>query len=106
MLVKVHTAEDRKVIAISDKELIGKEFSEKDRYLNVSEFFYNGEEAFEIKPSSKEEKKVLELLNSVSSINIVGEESIKFCIKNKLIEKENVLKVQKVPYAIVVLNDE
>ena len=98
MLVKIHKGGGRAIVAMADKDLIGKELSDGERYLKVSEYFYKGEE--------KEEEEILNLLIGASSINVVGKESINFCTKNKLTEKENVLKVKNIPYAIILFNDE
>ena len=98
MLVKEHIAEDRKIISIADTDLVGKEFEEGEKYLQISKSFYEGEEI------SGEE--VLKLLGDASSVNVVGEESINFCIKNKIVEESHVLKIKKIPYAIVVFYDE
>ena len=98
MLVKEHIAEDRKIISIADRDLIGKEFEEGEKYLQISKSFYEGEE--------KSEEEVLKLLEDASSLNIVGEESVKFCIKNKIVEEGHILKIKEIPYALVVFCDE
>ncbi|MBU2639756.1 MAG: DUF424 family protein [Nanoarchaeota archaeon] len=87
MLVKIHKAEGRAIVAIADKDLIGKEFSEGEKYLNISKSFYKGEE--------KDEEEILKLLKDVNSVNAVGKESIKFCIKHELVEKGNRLANRK-----------
>lgn len=98
MLVKVHKTNNREVIAISDKNLIGKEFEEGDKYLEVKKSFYEGDDL--------KEEEILKLLEDANSINIVGEESIKFALKNKIVDEEGILKVNKIPYAIVIFADE
>ncbi|MAF51079.1 MAG: hypothetical protein CMH64_03215 [Nanoarchaeota archaeon] len=97
MLVKIHKAEDRKIVSIADKDIIGKEFEEGEKYLKISEYFYNGEEM--------EEEKILELLKSTNSANIVGENAIKFAIDNSIIEEDHILKVEGVPCAIVIFDE-
>ncbi len=52
MLTKIHETEERKIISLCDEDLIGKKFETKDLQLDVSEFFYKGE--------NLDEKKVLE----------------------------------------------
>lgn len=95
MLVKVHKAEGKKVVSIADKKLIGKELEDGEKYLKISEYFYNGEEM--------DEEEILNELEDANSINVVGKESVNFCIKNKIVDKENILKIKNVPYAIVIL---
>lgn len=94
MLTKVHISGGKKVIAIADKKIIGKEFEEGERYLNVSKSFYSGEEM--------NEAKIIENLNGASSINIVGEKAITFALSHKLISKEHIMKVKGIPYAIAI----
>ncbi|MBW3021298.1 DUF424 family protein, partial [Candidatus Woesearchaeota archaeon] len=38
-------------------------------------------------------------------LNIVGKESIEFALKNKLIEKENILEISGIPFAQPYLNE-
>lgn len=98
MLVKVHKAEGKKVVSIADKKLIGKELEDGEKYLKISEYFYNGEEM--------DEEEILNELEDANSINVVGKESVNFCIKNKIVDKENILKIKNVPYAIVIFYNE
>ena len=98
MLTKIHKAEGKVIISIADKDLIGKEFEEGDKYLNISKSFYQGEELGE--------EEVLKLLEDANSMNIVGKESVDFCIKNKIVEEEHVLEIEKIPFAIVIFQNE
>lgn len=93
MYIKVHKIDDKKVVAICDEGLIGKEFEENGLQLKVTERFYKG--------SKVNEKDALQIVKGSSAINIVGEESIKFALKNKLISKENIQKVKGIKHAQV-----
>ncbi len=95
MIVKIHEAEKRKIVSICDEGLIGKKFEAEDLQLDVSTFFYKG------KYSSEAE--TLEAVKDADSLNIVGSNSIKFALKNKLINRENIIKIKKIPYAISLL---
>jgi len=91
MYVKIHKSEGKNIIAICDEDLIGKNFSEGKFVLNITERFYKGEKL------SPEE--VLELMKDALSLNIVGENSINLALKNKIIEKESIIKIQGIPHA-------
>ncbi len=92
MIVKVHKTHDgRRIIAICDSDLIGKKFEEKGLQLDLRPNFYKGEE--------KDEKESYELIKTAYIVNAAGEKSINFCIKEKIIEKDNVKKIKKIPYA-------
>ncbi|MAG45403.1 MAG: hypothetical protein CMH63_01370 [Nanoarchaeota archaeon] len=94
MLTKIHQTEDRKIVSLCDETLIGKKFETKDLQLDISEFFYKGKKL--------DEKKVLEEIQEASSLNIVGEESIKFALKHDLISKTHIIKIQNIPHALIV----
>lgn len=94
MLVKLHVSDGKKIVSIADKKIIGKEFEDGEKYLNVSKVFYDGDEM--------NEEEIIESLKGASSLNIVGEESIAFALKHKLISKDHVIRVDGVPYAITI----
>jgi hypothetical protein len=89
----------RYVVAICDKELIGKTFEEGEFQLDIKETFYKGE--------IKTESEVIEIMKNMSAedatFNIVGENSVKAAIKAGIISKDSVKKIQNIPYAMVLL---
>lgn len=98
MLVKIHKSY-RDVVAVCDSELLGKYFEQGDRILDIRETFYSGEEI--------EEKNLVDLMKTLSredaTFNIAGKESVNCALKAGIISKEGVLKVQGVPFALVLL---
>lgn len=90
MIVKIHQNKDNKILAICDKNLLGKKFFDGELQLEVNEF-YNGEEM--------REEKILEELKDANIVCLIGEESIKFGLKHKLISEGNIIKVKGVPHA-------
>lgn len=93
IFIKEHIHNNRKLLAICDGNLIGKTFEEKDKILNVSKTFYHGEPMFE--------KDILELIEDNILLNIVGEESINFALKNKLIDKKGIIRIKSIPHALL-----
>ena len=91
MYVKVHKSGDRIIIAICDKNLIGKKIKTKDLEINITERFYKGEEL--------SEQEILKLLKEAENINILGQKSIDFAIKHKIIKKSSVIFIKNVPHA-------
>jgi len=91
--VKIHKSRDRTIIAICDKDLIGKKIKTKDLEIDVTERFYKGEELTE--------KEIIKLLKEAENINILGKESVDFAIKNKIIRKDSVILIKDVPHAQV-----
>lgn len=92
----MHDTENGIILALCDEKLIDKILVDEELELDIKNYqdFYNG------KLINKEEIldeniKIKELL----SVNIVGEEAVFYGIKNKIIEKQNIKKINNVPYA-------
>lgn len=94
-MIKIHKADGRRIVSICDENLIGKIFADEPLQLDVSEFFYKG--------NRMSEEETLNVARNANSLNIVGEKSIKFALKNELIGKENIVKIKKIPHAIAIL---
>jgi len=93
IFIKEHIHNYRKLLAICDGNLIGKTFEEGNRILNVSKSFYYGEPMFE--------NDILKLILDDPLLNIVGEESINFALKNKFIEKKGIILIKNIPHALL-----
>lgn len=74
--------------------LIGKTFEEGNLCFEVRKSFYNG--------IPLDEKEFDKHLIEASSLNIAGEESINFALKKKIIKKEDIKKIQNIPYIIII----
>tara|TARA_Y100000310_G_scaffold339029_1_gene430430 strand:- start:196 stop:486 length:291 start_codon:yes stop_codon:yes gene_type:complete len=94
MYFKKHITKDRIIIAICDEDLVGKEFSEGEHTLNISERFYKGEK------KSKEELE--NILKNSENINLVGKKTINFALKLNLINKGSVIEVKGIPHAQII----
>ncbi len=91
--IKKNISQNSEVLAVCDEDLIGKTFKEKGLKLDVTERFYKGK-------LFKEEDAV-ELIRNAKSINVVGKNSIKLMVKEKLIRREEVIKIKNIPHAII-----
>jgi uncharacterized protein len=89
----------RDVVAVCDKELLGKIFEEGKFQLNVKENFYKGKEV--------SEKELLETISNYSmedaTFNIVGENSVKIALKIGIISKEGIKKIEGIPFSLVLV---
>lgn len=89
----------RVVLAICDDEIIRKRFFEGDLQLDLTGEFYQGEE--------KTEEETKKLVKKADIINAVGEKSINFLKKLKLVDKDKILFVSGIPHAeVVIVRDE
>lgn len=84
-----------KVLAVCDKDLLGRYFKEKDLQLDLTTRFYQGSEV--------KENALLILFKSSNIINLVGKESVNFGIKAGVVNKKYVLTIKKIPHAQAVL---
>ena len=91
--VKVHVSARGKVVAICDEELLGKKFENGEKQLDIKEDFYKGELL------AKED--AIGIIKAESNINLVGKRIIEICINEGIINKEDVLEVKGVPYAMI-----
>lgn len=91
ILVKVHIASSRKIVAVCDSELLGKKFEENGLQIDLTGSFYKGEEA--------DEEKVELMLKHAYVADFVGKDSVKLGIKSGLVEEANVSVVKGVPRA-------
>lgn len=98
MYIKIHKSY-RNVVAVCDADLIGKKFEEGKKQLECKENFYKDK-----KVTKEEAVKILQKLsNEDSTFNIVGEKSIQAAIDAGLITKDNVAKVQNIPFTLILL---
>lgn len=88
--IKIHKG---KIVSLCDSELIGRCFEERDKQLMVSERFYRGEK--------KSEKEIIEILKEADNVNIVGRKSVEIALKAKVICKDGIKYIKKVPFAMM-----
>ncbi|MEK6833755.1 MAG: DUF424 family protein [Nanoarchaeota archaeon] len=89
----------RDVVAVCDKELLGKKFEEGKFQLDVKESFFKGkessrEEAFEIMRDMKLED---------STFNIIGEKSVQTALEAGIITKDGIGRIADIPFAFVLM---
>ncbi|MEM3091273.1 MAG: DUF424 family protein [Candidatus Pacearchaeota archaeon] len=89
----------RDVITICDSELLGKKFEEGRFQLDIKEGFYKG------KKETKEG--VIKIIRKFSiedaTFNIVGENSIKAALDANIIKKDEIKRIQGIPFALVLV---
>lgn len=90
--IKAYDTEKGTMIAMCDEELLGKEFSEGKKKLDLSKYasFYKGE--------LLEEGKVSIDKDSIYSANVVGERSVGIMIRNGLATEEDIRRISNIPF--------
>ena len=87
---KVHESQNRKVLAVCDKELVGKILEENHFHFDIKESFYKGKEI-----TSDELKK---MIHEFDSINLVGEKAVGVAISEKIASEKNVIIIKNIPH--------
>ncbi|MFH1393401.1 MAG: DUF424 domain-containing protein [Candidatus Micrarchaeota archaeon] len=92
MYLKVHKRSEGKIVAVCDRELIGRVLEEGDVFLDLDTYrgFYVGEIA------SKDEVK--KALGKFSSANLVGEKAVDVALNMKLAKDDDVTYINTIPY--------
>ena len=97
-LVKIHKTY-RDVVAVCDKELIGKRFEQDKFQLDIKESFFKGDEI-----SEEELTNLMQLYaKEDATFNIIGEKSINCALKAGIINKQGIKKIDNVPFALVLM---
>ncbi len=92
---KVYNVGKEVLVAICDKNLLGKTFENERLRLEVKKEFYGGEVI--------NKNKACELLSIATIANLVGKEIVSLAIELKIIEKENVIEIKNIPHAQMVV---
>ncbi len=89
----------RDVVAICDKELLGKKFEEEKFQLDVKESFFRGDEM--------SEEEAIEIMKDMAkedaTFNIIGEQAVNTALKAGIISKEGIREIQGIPFAFVLV---
>jgi uncharacterized protein len=90
MIGKIHDVNDQKIFAACDKSLIEKRIITNDLEIYFSKSFY-GEEELTI-------KQIIENIKVCTSSNIFGEKICSQLLENKIISKESIIYINKIPH--------
>ena len=84
----------RDIVAICDKELLGKKFEKGKFQIDVKENFYKSNEGKEF--SEEEVIRIMKIMSAEdSTFNIVGKKAISAALKVEIISKDIIGKIQK-----------
>jgi len=91
MYLKIHRTEEHILVAVCDKEILGKKISDGELEVEISERFYKGKIAAR--------KEVLEALESATVANLFGEKAVACALESGFIDGQNVLRINGIPHA-------
>lgn len=92
MYLRVHENEGGRVVAVCDRELIGKILEEGRVHMDLDKYreFYIGEQA--------EEDDVKTALKEFASANLVGKKAVGVALSLELAAREDVMYINETPY--------
>ncbi|MBU0532478.1 DUF424 family protein [Candidatus Micrarchaeota archaeon] len=92
MYLKIHETQTGRIVAICDKELIGKVLDDGTVYMDLDRHraFYIGERAGD--------DDVKSALKEFDSANLVGSRCVSIAISMDIIDKEEIMYINKIPY--------
>jgi hypothetical protein len=93
LVCRIIRREDKTIVNICDKELIGKIIKGKDNQIEITKEYFGEDEI--------NNKEAVELMNMSNTLNLVGEEAIKIANKERIGTSEAVKKIGKVPFLMV-----
>ncbi|TGC11408.1 DUF424 domain-containing protein [Methanolobus halotolerans] len=93
MYLKIHRSGGSVIVALCDREILGKTLKEGDISVTISEEFYKGD------PVSEEEAR--DVLSRAGNINIFGDRSVSCAIDCGIVNKNNVKFIDGVAHAQV-----
>ncbi|MHA1242232.1 MAG: DUF424 family protein [Promethearchaeota archaeon] len=90
--LKIHRHSDMETIACCDEKLLNKVITEGNLRLDIGSAFFGGD-LLSI-------DRAIEILRVASNFNIVGENITNLAIAQKILPKEGVRKINKIPMAM------
>lgn len=91
MYIKKYDTEGQTIIAVCDKNIIGKKFKEGKLVLKLDSSFYKGDEA--------DETEVKDALSSATIANVAGEKAIACAVECGCIDPDAVIFIEGIPHA-------
>jgi hypothetical protein len=91
MMGKIHTIQNQTILAICDKELVGKKFEDDKIEFCASEKFYGNQEI------TKEQ--ILREIKEATSLNLFGNKCIELLQKEGLINEKQVILIDGIKHA-------
>lgn len=95
LVVKVHTKNERTIVAVCDKDLVGTLIEDGDVQLDLRSDFFAGDEM--------DLKEVGDLVRNADGVNLVGDEAVKVGLQEDVIDESHIMKVDGTPYAQAVV---
>jgi hypothetical protein len=91
MYMKLYETDRQLIVAVCDKEIIGKKFQEGELTLKLEPSFYKGSDACE--------SEIKEALSCATIANIAGEKAIACAVECGCVDPDTVIFIEGIPHA-------
>jgi len=91
MMAKKHEFEQKTILAVCDKEHLGKTFEEGEISFTASERFYKGEEITK--------KELEEMLSEADSANLFGDKCVGVAEEKGFVGEKSIIKIKGIKHA-------
>jgi hypothetical protein len=91
---KIFRQDDDILLAICDKSIVGKTFSEKDLSITANSDFYSEKECGD--------QQIMKLVKGATIVNALGNQIVSFLVSKSIVNKSNVIEIGGVMHAQVV----
>ncbi|HLC19312.1 MAG TPA: DUF424 family protein [Candidatus Nanoarchaeia archaeon] len=95
MIVAIHDAQGKKILVVTDKELVGKKYIEGRLQLDFTSEFYKGKEMAE--------EEIKRLMRGAYIIHLAGKKSVQLGIDEGFVDEMNVKQIKGISHAEVLL---
>lgn len=94
MYMKTHESDANVLVAVCDKNIVGKTFREGELVLKLDEWFYKGDDATD--------DEIKNALCCATVANITGEKSIACAVDCGVIDPDTIIYIEGIPHAQMV----
>ncbi|MDG6243497.1 MAG: DUF424 family protein [Methanolobus sp.] len=91
MYLKIHKSGASTIVALCDRELIGKTLKEGNITVTITEEFYKGDII--------SEQEAIDIISKASNVNIFGEKAVLCAVKCGLVDKSKIKIIDEVAHA-------
>ena len=92
MYLKTYSTEKNFMVAVCDKEVIGRRLSHGSAVIEITESYYKGSDA--------DENDVIDALLRATTANIFGEKAVACAVKAGIVDEDAVIVIDGVPHAL------
>ena len=91
---KIHKSGSDKLLAVCDRDILGKDFENTENNISINPEFYHEEFA--------DASSIINKMRDATMINVIGKNAVDLIVKNNLAKKEDVIDICGLQHVIVI----